>query len=234
MPTSRDLDDHSRRMISKRIDDALAYVHDLANVDTLHACRKLFRSRVPLHLRAYVAAALLLDQTSGGRASPVKGDKGKRQPERRERTGGGKQAVRGETRNADQRGRQADQHKAPREPAPTRERRYRGEGVTLFVSAGRRQRFYARVALDTLFALPGVAEEHIGEVRTMDNYSFVTVDPAAEERILSGLNGRDFRGRALSANRARKKGAHGEDEPQAAEQHGDGVAGTEENPTEVS
>jgi hypothetical protein len=78
--------------------------------------------------------------------------------------------------------------------------------VTLFVSAGRRQRFYARVAIKQLLETPGVSSEQIGDIRTMDNYSFIVVDPAVEDTVLATLNGFDFKGRVLAANRARKKG----------------------------
>jgi len=63
-----------------------------------------------------------------------------------------------------------------------------------------------------LNGLPGVAEESIGELRVMDNYSFVTIDPSVEELVIAGLNGKEFRGRPLSVNRAKKR-----DEPPAAD-----------------
>jgi len=78
--------------------------------------------------------------------------------------------------------------------------------VTLFVSAGRRQRFYARIAIKLLLDIPGVADESVGDIRTMDNYSFIVVDPAVEEAVIAGLSGYDFKGRTLAANRARKRG----------------------------
>lgn len=182
---------------------------------------------MPLHLRAYVAAALLLEGGEGGgrrgrdgRGPRERGSNGRGSDERGKREpapGGRAQALDGKSRGSERPARPAAEagkagpaRPSPegegREPPKRRERRYEGEGVTLFVSAGRRQRFYARVALDLLFETPGVSEEAVGDVRTMDNYSFITVDPAIEELVIAALDGRDFRGRALGVNRARKKG----------------------------
>lgn len=185
---------------------------------------------MPLHLRAYVAAALLLGGGEGGggrrgrdgRGPRERGPEGRGPDERggREPPPNGRDRPRAEKARGAERparaaavgeaGKAGAARPAPegegREPPKRRERRYEGEGVTLFVSAGRRQRFYARVALDLLFETPGVSEEAVGDVRTMDNYSFITVDPAIEELVIAALDGRDFRGRALGVNRARKKG----------------------------
>lgn len=199
---------------------------------------------MPLHLRAYVAAALLLEGSEGSGTRRGRGERGLR--ERGQREGAAREAAaQGESRDRSrvekargserpartvgEAGKAGAARPAPeaeaREPPKRRERRYEGEGVTLFVSAGRRQRFYARVALDLLFETPGLSEEAVGDVRTMDNYSFITVDPAVEELVIAALDGRDFRGRALSANRARKKGERrdgerrdGEEEPGADEE----------------
>jgi hypothetical protein len=225
------LTEAQKAMIAERLRSALERVHDSSGLEALQECRSLFRRGVPLHLRAYVAAALLLEGSeAGGRRGRGSDERGKREPA----PGGRAQARAGKPRGSERPARSAAEageagearavRTAPesdgREPPKRRERRYEGEGVTLFVSAGRRQRFYARVALDLLFETPGVSEESVGDVRTMDNYSFITVDPAVEELVIAALDGRDFRGRALSVNRARKKGdrqdgdrRNGEEEP---------------------
>lgn len=230
MASTSALNEAQKAMIAERLRSALERVHDSSGLDALQECRSLFRRGVPLHLRAYVAAALLLEGSEGGgsrrgrdgRGPRERGPNGRGPDERgkREQAPGGRaQARDGKSRGSERPARSAaggESDKAGparpspegegREPPKRRERRYEGEGVTLFVSAGRRQRFYARVALDLLFETPGVSEEAVGDVRTMDNYSFITVDPAIEELVIAALDGRDFRGRALGVNRARKKG----------------------------
>jgi len=212
VPSHSILPESRRAAIEAEFDEALAEVRATADVALLQECRAIFRARVPFNLRAYVAAALALKYAGGSR-----------QPEKRSRDGkGGRGRAEGRPDNraesvARQPAKQAKpkkeekparepEAKEPREPREVRENRYRGEGVTLFVSAGRRQRFYARVAVKMLLDIPGVADEQVGDVRTMDNYSFIVVDPAVEDAVIAALNGYDLKGRTLAVNRARKRG----------------------------
>ncbi|HRW24857.1 MAG TPA: DbpA RNA binding domain-containing protein [Spirochaetia bacterium] len=209
MPSHSILPESRRAAIEAEFDEALAEVRATADVALLQECRAIFRARVPFNLRAYVAAALALKYAGGSR-----------QPEKRSRDGkGGRGRAEGRPDNraesvARQPAKQAKPKKEEKparepeakEPREVRENRYRGEGVTLFVSAGRRQRFYARVAVKMLLDIPGVADEQVGDVRTMDNYSFIVVDPAVEDAVIAALNGYDLKGRTLAVNRARKRG----------------------------
>lgn len=248
MPSHSILPEARRAAIEAAFDEALAEVRASGNVALLQECRAIFRKRVPLTLRAYVAAALVLKGSGASRpadkrgrfaepgrgAESGKGSRGdrnarpgnERQPDSRSRNDAQpasaqkkadkarKEAVVREVREP----RPAAESGEAREPREVRENRYRGEGVTLFVSAGRRQRFYARVAIKVLLDIPGVADGVVGDIRTMDNYSFIVVDPAVEDAVLAGLNGYDFKGRILAANRARKRGesAPGQEENQEA------------------
>jgi len=209
VPSHSILPESRRAAIEAEFDEALAEVRATADVALLQECRAIFRARVPFNLRAYVAAALALKYAGGSR-----------QPEKRSRDGkGGRGRAEGRPDNraesvARQPAKQAKPKKEEKparepeakEPREVRENRYRGEGVTLFVSAGRRQRFYARVAVKMLLDIPGVADEQVGDVRTMDNYSFIVVDPAVEDAVIAALNGYDLKGRTLAVNRARKRG----------------------------
>lgn len=220
MPSHSILPEARRAAIAAAFDEALAEVRAAGDVALLQECRTIFRRRVPLNLRAYVAAALVLKNTGSGRPAPRKGDhKGDRQSESAKDRG--RNAPRdvpvrepGTARRGEQAVRQQEPARKPESARPlevgenreVRENRYRGEGVTLFVSAGRRQRFYARIAIKVLLEIPGIDDTAIGDIRTMDNYSFIVVDPAVEEAVIAALNGYDFKGRTLAVNRARKKG----------------------------
>ncbi|HUW70615.1 MAG TPA: DbpA RNA binding domain-containing protein [bacterium] len=214
MPSHSILPEARRAAIAAAFDEALAEVRAAGDVALLQECRAIFRRRVPLNLRAYVAAALVLKNTGSGRTLPRKGDRqNERQKDRQSdhqnestKDRGGRNAKREvpvREASASQRTEQAARQPEVRE---VRENRYRGEGVTLFVSAGRRQRFYARIAIKVLLEIPGVTDAAIGDIRTMDNYSFIVVDPDVEELVIAALNGYDFKGRTLAVNRARKKG----------------------------
>ena len=197
-----------RTAFEKVIDEALAEIQTANDVALLQECRTIFRKRVPLHLRAYVAAALALKGTASPPSS-THGSQTRKQSKEKSLNAvmgtPGVAANRPAPDSVKQKVPQNSQTPREHEQHATRENRYRNEGVTLFVSAGRRQRFYARVAIKALLEIPGVAEENIGDIRTMDNYSFIIVDPAIEETVITALNGYDFKGRVLAVNRARKK-----------------------------
>ena len=207
------LPESRRAAIEAEFDNALAEVRATADVALLQECRAIFRARVPFNLRAYVAAALALKYAGGSRQPEKRSRDGKGGRGRPDGRPDGKLDSRAEAA-ARQPAKQAKPKKEEkparepeaREPREVRENRYRGEGVTLFVSAGRRQRFYARVAVKVLLDIPGVADEQVGDIRTMDNYSFIVVDPAVEDAVIAALNGYDFKGRVLAVNRARKRG----------------------------
>lgn len=215
MPSHSILPESRRVAIEAAFDEALAEVRAAGDVALLQECRAIFRKRVPLNLRAYVAATLALKggalpsdrrgraATEGRREAKGNGNARKdgRQPQGTVQ--GARQAP--VTKKAEKQRREPEPREN-KEPVESRENRYRGEGVTLFVSAGRRQRFYARVAIKILLDVPNVTEESVGDIRTMDNYSFIVVDPAVEEAVIAALSGYDFKGRTLAANRARKRG----------------------------
>ena len=220
------LPESRRAAIEAAFDEALAEVRAAGDVALLQECRSIFRKRVPFNLRAYVAAALALKGAGGGRPSASRGrvaDDGRRESRGKgePRKDGRQQQQVAQKAPAPKKQEKQQREPEPREaraPAEPRENRYRGEGVTLFVSAGRRQRFYARVAVKILLEVPGVSDESVGDIRTMDNYSFVVVDPAVEEAVIAALNGYDFKGRTLAANRARKRGEPAPVSEEAAEE----------------
>ncbi len=253
MPSHSILPEARRAAIEAAFDEALAEVRASGNVALLQECRAIFRKRVPLTLRAYVAAALVLKGSGASRPAEKRGrfaEPGKGADSARDSRGdrNARDSRPGNDRQKDARPRNEAQPSSAqkktekprkeavvrearepraaaesaevREPREVRENRYRGEGVTLFVSAGRRQRFYARVAIKVLLDIPGITDEVVGDIRTMDNYSFIVVDPSVEDAVIAGLSGYDFKGRILAANRARKRGesAPGQEEGQESGQ----------------
>lgn len=209
MSSKTAITEEDKKAIEESLDKILDCVRSMDDVEILHECRNLFRRRVPLHLRAYAASALLLGLVpSAGIRVPASGAPASGAPASGAPARGRKS---GRSGASDAKASPGARESEGRQGAG-RENRYRGEGVTLFIGAGRRQRLYARIALDLLQTVPGVGEENVGDIRTMDNYSFITVDPLVEETVIASLGGSDFRGRPLSVNRARKKGEGPEDQ----------------------
>ncbi len=57
-----------------------------------------------------------------------------------------------------------------------------------------------------------IEREHIGEIRVLDNYSFVQVITEDAEKIISTLNEFEYRGRKLAVSYSRKRDEHPLDE----------------------
>lgn len=181
--------------------------------ETLNEIRAAFRREIPLHLRSYAAALLILEAapTSGqGRD----GRRNSKKPEGRKTEGRqGRESPKGE------KSRKEPGKPAPRPDAPPQEPRldenrprYTGEGTTIFLGMGKRQRLYPRVLYRILTEDAHLAPEEIGDIRSFDNYSFADVDPLCAEALITSLDGYAFRGRGLPVSKARKRGASGEEE----------------------
>ena len=195
MPSYKTIEEGRRKAMENLIDEIMEELRVPSNIPILHECRTLFRKKVPLTMRAYVAAALAYRFAAPGNPG-TSSQARKSQAEQR--------GVRNDLRKAPQREAPRESQREPQRE-PSRENRYQGEGVVLFVGAGRRQRFYARIALRMLIDSGEVIEEQIGDIRTMDNYSFINIDPAIEETAIRVLGGTEYKGRLLTVNRAKKK-----------------------------
>jgi hypothetical protein len=91
-------------------------------------------------------------------------------------------------------------------------RRGRGETAapsagkqSIFVSIGRSKRVRSRDLVTFFTSAPGIAEDDIGQVKVLDNYSFVEVNVDKAQAAVEELNGQELRGRKLTVNFARKK-----------------------------
>jgi ATP-dependent RNA helicase DeaD len=171
---------------------------------------RLLRRHVPLGRRAAVAA-FLLQKVYGGLAAP---------PAARRPAAAAQGAVaEAGSRPAPQGGRAAA---APR-PASAGPGRRRGGGAAargtppaararagagftrLFISVGKSRGVYpkdlAALFSDTL----RVDRGRIGDIRVLDNYSFLEIDSALAEKAIAALSGSELKGKQISVNYARKK-----------------------------
>ena len=76
---------------------------------------------------------------------------------------------------------------------------------TLFVSVGKNRRVYPKDFLALFTELDGVEGDRIGQIKILDNYSFVEVDEEIADAIIGAYDGYEFRGRKLTVNFARNK-----------------------------
>jgi len=80
-----------------------------------------------------------------------------------------------------------------------------GEMKTLFVSIGKNRKVFPR-DLSRLFAgALQVKPTIIGNIKVLDNYSFVDIPVGLADKAIGLLDGNDFRGRKITVNHARKR-----------------------------
>lgn len=79
------------------------------------------------------------------------------------------------------------------------------DGVSLFVSIGRNRKVYPKDLVHLFVNTGKVDRALIGDIKILDNYSFITVGKKATEEAIDNLDGIDYRGRKLTVNYAKKK-----------------------------
>ncbi len=79
------------------------------------------------------------------------------------------------------------------------------DGTSLFVSIGRNRKVYPKDLVHLFVNTGKVERDNIGDIKILDNYSFITISRAAAESAIDNLDGIDYRGRKLTVNFAKKK-----------------------------
>lgn len=77
--------------------------------------------------------------------------------------------------------------------------------TTLFMSIGKNRRVYPRDLVQLLFAAGQVSKADIGDIKILDNYSFVEVEESVASEVIGRLDGLQYRGRHLTVNFAKKR-----------------------------
>lgn len=157
--------------------------------------RSIFRKRIPLHLRSYAAALLILRAAGITRVQAQKPIIAPPKPQRNT----------------------APQPRSPREPATVRAPRASqaprktSEGmVPLFVSMGKRQRLRPQELRSLIREKAGLTDDDLGRVHLLDNYSFIDVPEIHAEKIIAACDGISFRNRPIEIKPAKKKGENPE------------------------
>lgn len=79
------------------------------------------------------------------------------------------------------------------------------EPLTLFFGAGRSRRVNAREITKLLIQQAGISKEQLGDIKVLDNYSFVDVEKKVAEQVIKKMEGFQLKGRPLKVNYAKKK-----------------------------
>ena len=166
--------------------DALEKVNSKEDPFVLNEMKKLFKKNVPFNRRMYVAA---FNSRSSYRGRDSYHERGNRL----------------EKNASDYRNRRNQEahseYKAPSRRVSIDE----SVAATLFISIGRNRRVFPRDLVGLLIQVAGIERERIGDIRTLENYSFVQVFKEDAEKIIGALNDYEYRGRKLSVSHSRKK-----------------------------
>lgn len=172
--------------------DAVVQVKTQEDPLVLNDYKKLFKKNVPLFLRSYVAA-YLAKQIASGKSFETGKHKNGRSSFARQGRGGERAAFDGTG-------------SAKKESSPTPRIVIDPESAAaVFISIGRNRGVFPRDLIGLIIQRAGVERERIGEIRVLDNYSFVQVYAEDADKIIEALNGTDYRNRKITVSHSRKK-----------------------------
>ena len=171
----------NEEQITAFLKEAVATVKTEEDPDVLNAYRKIFRKNVPFTLRSYIAAYLIkeFEGSAFPRSRPYSRRPNPRFGDR-------------------SRGYFSDR------PPVERPMLEPSESVSIFMSIGRSRRVFPRDIITLLIQNADISRERIGDIRILDNYSFVQVMKEDADKIIEKLNDFPYRGKNLSVSYSRK------------------------------
>ena len=176
----------NEEQITAFLKEAVETVKTEEDPDVLNAYRKIFRKNVPFTLRSYIAAYLIkeFEGSAFPRSKPYSRRPNPRFGDR-------------------SRGYFSDR------PPVERPMLEPSESVSIFMSVGRSRRVFPRDIITLLIQNADISRERIGDIRILDNYSFVQVMNEDADKIIEKLNDFPYRGKNLSVSYSRKPEAEG-------------------------
>ena len=176
----------NEEQITAFLKEAVETVKTEEDPDVLNAYRKIFRKNVPFTLRSYIAAYLIkeFEGSAFPRSKPYSRRPNPRFGDR-------------------SRGYVSDR------PPTERPMLEPSESVSIFMSVGRSRRVFPRDIITLLIQNADISRERIGDIRILDNYSFVQVMNEDADKIIEKLNDFPYRGKNLSVSYSRKPEAEG-------------------------
>ena len=171
----------NEEQIAAFLKEAVEAVKTEEDPDVLNVYRKIFKKNVPFTLRSYIAAYLIkeFEGSSFSRSKPYNRRSNFRSFER-------------------PRGYFSDR------PPVDRPMLDPSESVSIFMSIGRSRRVFPRDIITLLIQNADISRERIGDIRILENYSFVQVMTEDADNIIEKLNDFPYRGRNLSVSYSRK------------------------------
>jgi hypothetical protein len=188
------------------LDGILSELKTPADPAILTEVRAVFRKRIPLHLRSYAAALLIMRAAGMTRptaqrpAAPLSSAANLAKPQSPAKP---QNPSRVQSQPRPQAAEQAPERR--HNPAPT----LAEPTVPLFVSMGKRQRLRPQELRDLITEKTGILNDELGRVHLFDNYSFIDIQISQAEKVVSACDGSPFKGRSLEIKPAKKKAEQG-------------------------
>lgn len=181
----------------------------------LNDFKRLLKKNVPFGLRTYVAAYLAKQITLGASFAPLfAADKGKKETvfsrfdktEKQTREAGRfSRGKRFERNEENERSGTNGYTNTKSNSAGARVVIPADKAATVFVGIGRSRGVFPRDIISLIIQNASVERERIGDIRVLDNYSFVQVYTEDAQKVIDSLNGCEYRGRKLNVSFSRKK-----------------------------
>lgn len=184
------------------------------DLDALNEYRTHIRKNVPFFMRSYFAAYLFMELHRAVPARPSSSQGARPQNARAEgaaKKGRGQEkparaeAVRSEASRSEGASEKRPRPESAPRNDPPRAALPDSEAARLFFGAGRNRRAYARDLLAFIEQGANVSSDVVGEIRVLDNFSFVQVRKEVADDVISALNGSEFRGRPVTVSYAKPK-----------------------------
>jgi hypothetical protein len=170
------------------------------NPDVLNELKKVYKKNVPFSMRGYVAA-YLAKLASGNRMNRPRRDF--------------RENNREQFRNREPRSFTRTESVSPRQSFTAEETTDRTPrphvqidealAATIFIGIGRNRRVYPRDLVGLLVGVTGIDRDRIGDIRVLANYSFVQLFAEDADKVITALNGYDYRGRKLSVSYSKQR-----------------------------
>lgn len=175
---------------------------------TLTRVRAMFRKRIPLHMRSYAAALLIMRAAGLARASSPKTAYRDLAPKD---TPAKETAAKEASPKASGPAREDTSRESPsRDASPQKKRapapQLAEPTVPLFVSMGKRQRLHPQELRVLVSEKTGIPPDQLGRVHLFDNYSFLDVQESHAEKVIAATEGLTYKGRSLEIKPAKKRG----------------------------
>ncbi|MDD9985604.1 MAG: DbpA RNA binding domain-containing protein [Spirochaetaceae bacterium] len=195
------------------------HIRDNADLERLKVIRRQIRKALPLSVRAYLPAYLLREavgagvpQAASGRARPAPAARTAKPPAAKPSSATAPSAKPGAAEAA---------RRVPETPAPVKAAatdaptpadtpdapagNSDSDMARLFVSVGRSRRVSRQMLTDLFVVKLDLPQDQIGEVRVLDNFSFIEVPAAVAQSAIDRITGETLNGRRVNVDFARSK-----------------------------